>query len=301
METATTLPDAFKVIKSKHAKRESSKHKQKHSQLKKSHLDANGREPGDSVPLTIQISSEKKVSSSLDKHGISISSTQGISIHQRRSADGQGDQQQHRSGHRADRHDVTAAASEPTKKIRKKSKHSSMKKRKRSERSHAVVDFAELPTELRARSSRDVMDTEEQSASIFAPAPTNTKSSKRHKRKHQNTDPTHMGTSRELVEEDLVEDDGKARRKFDKKRLLMWADLLGERPPQQDDDSMSRWLMNVLAVSDPKAPLKTELGSSLSSSSSSMEGAVRAKTRGLENLRRSDSQSSEDRVSSDLS
>jgi hypothetical protein len=76
----------------------------------------------------------------------------------------------------------------------------------------------------------------------------------------------------------------------------VWADLLGERPPQQDDDSMSKWLMNVLAVSDPK----TELGSSLSSLSS-MEGAVRAKIQGSENLRRSDPQSSEDRVSSDLS
>jgi hypothetical protein len=46
--------------------------------------------------------------------------------------------------------------------------------------------------------------------------------------------------------------------KYTKKRLLVWAGLLGARPPQKDDDSMAKWLMNVLAVSDLTVPVKGE-------------------------------------------
>ena len=46
------------------------------------------------------------------------------------------------------------------------------------------------------------------------------------------------------------------------KRLYMWASLLGQRPNRDDEDTMSKWLMNVLAVSDPKAPLKDDMSSS---------------------------------------
>lgn len=42
----------------------------------------------------------------------------------------------------------------------------------------------------------------------------------------------------------------------DEKRVYMWSSLLGQRPAKDDGDNMSKWLMNVLAVSDPKAPIK---------------------------------------------
>ena len=57
-----------------------------------------------------------------------------------------------------------------------------------------------------------------------------------------------------------------------KKRILVWAGLLGERPSPKDDDSMAKWLMNVLAVSDPKAPFKGEVASSVEDSSVSFDG-----------------------------
>jgi hypothetical protein len=44
----------------------------------------------------------------------------------------------------------------------------------------------------------------------------------------------------------------------------VWAGLLGERPPQQDDDdSLDNWIMYVLAVSDLKSPCKAEVASSM--------------------------------------
>jgi hypothetical protein len=45
----------------------------------------------------------------------------------------------------------------------------------------------------------------------------------------------------------------------EEKRLYMWATLLGSRPSRDAGDSMSKWLMNVLAVSDPTAPLKDDM------------------------------------------
>jgi hypothetical protein len=52
--------------------------------------------------------------------------------------------------------------------------------------------------------------------------------------------------------------------KYTKKRLLVWSDLLGERPSRKDDDSMAKWLMNVLAVSDrSKVPFNGEGASSI--------------------------------------
>lgn len=62
-------------------------------------------------------------------------------------------------------------------------------------------------------------------------------------------------------------DDSNDDDKYTKKRLLVWAGLLGDRPPQKDDDGMAKWLMNVLAVSDLKVPIKGEVASSVGDSS----------------------------------
>lgn len=53
-------------------------------------------------------------------------------------------------------------------------------------------------------------------------------------------------------------EDGAIGKKCSNKRQMLWAGLLGERPPHQDDENMSKWLMDVLAVSDLKAPIKGE-------------------------------------------
>ena len=58
---------------------------------------------------------------------------------------------------------------------------------------------------------------------------------------------------------------------YTKKRLLVWAGLLGKRPPQKDNDGMAKWLMNVLAVSDPNVPLKREVASLMEDSSVSFD------------------------------
>ena len=54
------------------------------------------------------------------------------------------------------------------------------------------------------------------------------------------------------------------KKRLTKKRLLLWAGLLSERPPRSDDDGMSKWLMNVMKVSDLEQPLAGEDGSSFS-------------------------------------
>lgn len=48
-------------------------------------------------------------------------------------------------------------------------------------------------------------------------------------------------------------------------RKERWAALLGKRPATKDGDSMSAWLMEVLAVSDLDTPLKTMDGGAVSS------------------------------------
>lgn len=42
---------------------------------------------------------------------------------------------------------------------------------------------------------------------------------------------------------------------IDEKRSLIWSTLLGRRPVADDGDEMSKWLMDIMAVSDLKAPI----------------------------------------------
>jgi hypothetical protein len=51
-------------------------------------------------------------------------------------------------------------------------------------------------------------------------------------------------------------------------RQLRWATLLGKRPDAKDGDAMSEWLLDIMAVSDLKTPMKSAGTSSLTASSS---------------------------------
>jgi hypothetical protein len=62
-----------------------------------------------------------------------------------------------------------------------------------------------------------------------------------------------------LVSDNTSEDDGIAPHsklaKFDAERRQHWDRLLAERPEHDDSPEMSKWLMNVMSVSDPKKAL----------------------------------------------
>lgn len=63
----------------------------------------------------------------------------------------------------------------------------------------------------------------------------------------------------------VVPEEGAAGTKISTDRKERWAALLGKRPATKDGDSMSAWLMEVLAVSDLDTPLKSEDGAVASS------------------------------------
>jgi hypothetical protein len=244
--------------KRKHLKHESSTKKRKPSKRKRPRLDADDREPCDSVPLTIRISSDKAAASTKSHRDEESSpakrSTDPADVKLRAGADFERLPDPH--------------ASTSVKKSRKRSKRSSSKKGKHSKRRDVAVDYA------------DVREEANKSMSLIASA-VSTKSSKRQKRKLHEIDPTMIeanvdckdadNSRQRVASEEVGDQDRKPPKKCSKKRLLIWANLLGERPLQQDDENMSKWLMNVLAVSDLKAPLKEELSSS--PSSLSLEGS----------------------------
>lgn len=63
-----------------------------------------------------------------------------------------------------------------------------------------------------------------------------------------------MNVSNDVAKRDVL-------KSFGKNRLRMWASLLEQRPSKDDEDNMSKWLMNVLAVSDLKTPLRYNVSS----------------------------------------
>jgi hypothetical protein len=71
-------------------------------------------------------------------------------------------------------------------------------------------------------------------------------------------------------------------------RQHRWATLLGKRPEASDADCMSAWLLEVMAVSDLKTPLKNAGTSSLTASESSVSSGTREPTSSMNSLTSSD-------------
>jgi hypothetical protein len=86
-------------------------------------------------------------------------------------------------------------------------------------------------------------------------------------------------------------------------RQMQWASLLRRRPDTSDSDSMSAWLLQVMAISDLKAPLKTQGTSSLTTSNSSSElsSDTNEPTSSLNSCTSSDGSQSDGSLSSDVS
>lgn len=98
--------------------------------------------------------------------------------------------------------------------------------------------------------------------------------------------------------------------KFSAERQQRWMDLLEKRPSTQDGDSMSTWLMQVLAVSDLETPLKPVAEMALISDETRAKAAqiivkspkalARARSTGSEDYGSSNSDSNDQKMESKM-
>ena len=172
------------------------------------------------VPLTIQISKDNTTPVHKDSH-------------------------YHKTGDNSGENSKRNRREEQRAKDDKKRKHRSKKSHKPSKRKSGDGHDDER------RSKRPKTDTDQGVATVPSFAP---KTARRRKSKlvQDNASSNVARGSHKRYKERSSDN------KITDKRMSMWVNLLGKRPPSSQDDDMSKWLMNVMAVSDLKAPLTGE-------------------------------------------
>jgi hypothetical protein len=232
-----------------------------HKYAKKPPADADSRELGDFVPLTIRISSGS--ATPVNDDATRVAEARAF----------KDDDQDIDVPERSDR-DRNKKRSKTCSSEKKHRKRDHKNKRKRSKREPTDVDelVRDEPAEETAKAVTN--------GGIHCTSTVNPRSTKRKRRSREKNDFTLVedsysssraataGKGDEKQSREGDERESKGPKKFSNRRVMVWADLLGKRPPSEEDEHMSRWLMNVMAASDLGVPLKCE--GEVSSSRSSL-------------------------------